>query len=298
MKADAILGVNNDLAVRLDEPDGSAATARKHSSPAAAEMDRAIADFDQVARLDSPNPAIKMAANLNRGVIFLRRGDPGKAIVEFDEAIARDPKDALAFSNRGVAWARKGDSEKAQADFKEAIRLDPAHPTAYINRSELWVRKSDYNQAVAGLGEAIQANPQNAELRNLRARALRFQGKHQLAIDDYSESLQLDAKNAEACCKLAWIWATCPDPSLRSGAQAVAFADRACELTQWKDANALDALAAAQAEKGDFAAAVQSETKALAAAPPNNEKMQGAFHTRLELYKSGKPYHEEPRKGK
>ena len=47
---------------------------------------------------------------------------------------------------------------------------------------------------------------------------------------------------------LAWLLATAPDARFRDGPRAVEHATRACELSGWRDAAALDTLAAAYAE--------------------------------------------------
>lgn len=51
---------------------------------------------------------------------------------------------------------------------------------------------------------------------------------------------------------LAWLRATCPDQSLRESGEALSLARRACELSDWGEANKIDTLAAAYAETGDF----------------------------------------------
>ena len=58
-----------------------------------------------------------------------------------------------------------------------------------------------------------------------------------------------------------------------------------------KDIVVLDILAAAYAESGDFAKAREWEEKAIELAP---KEIKQDYRDRLELYKQGKPYHEQP----
>lgn len=75
----------------------------------------------------------------------------------------------------------------------------------------------------------------------------------------------------------------------RDGKKAVAHARKACELSQWKDAYALQILAAAYAEVGRFKDAVNWQKKALEVA--EFEKEQGeAARERLKLYERDRPY--------
>ena len=66
--------------------------------------------------------------------------------------------------------------------------------------------------------------------------------------------------------------ATCPEEKHRNGQQAVEYATKACELTAWKNAPYLGTLAAAYAEAGDFAKAVQFLDKSDAIDPKNYAK--------------------------
>ena len=88
----------------------------------------------------------------------------------------------------------------------------------------------------------------------------------------------------------AWIWATCPEARFRDGKKAVESATRACELTDWKEADVLDTLAAASAEAGDFDAAVKWQEKAQGLYWDALDKEQGL--ARLSLYRAKKPYRE------
>src|SRR5438552_956098 len=58
-------------------------------------------------------------------------GEYDKAIADYDEVIRLDPKDVFAYIYRGCAYERQGDYDKAIADYDEAIRLDPKGAKAY-----------------------------------------------------------------------------------------------------------------------------------------------------------------------
>jgi tetratricopeptide (TPR) repeat protein len=78
------------------------------------------ADFNEAIRLQP-----KADYFMSRGNAYSLKGDPTRAIADYDEALKLEPERAMAFNNRGVAWRDKGDKKKALADFKAAIALDP-----------------------------------------------------------------------------------------------------------------------------------------------------------------------------
>ena len=82
--------------------------------------------------------------------------------------------------------------------------------------------------------------------------------------------------------------AACPETRFRDGKRAVEFATRACELTKWKNPRFLNTLAAAQAEAGDFDAAVSSQKRAIELL--TDERQKAEYRSRLVLYQAKKPY--------
>jgi WD40 repeat protein/serine/threonine protein kinase/tetratricopeptide (TPR) repeat protein len=121
-------------------------------------------------------------------------------------------------------------------------------------------------------------------------RVLRHQGK--LAeVEPLYSSLVKDFESGSLN-DVAWRLATSNDPDSRDGMLAVLLAGRAVELTNRKDPMVLDTLAAAYAESGQFEKAVAAEKGAVALLSDENQKRE--FISRLRLYESNTPYHEEP----
>ena len=108
----------------------------------------------------------------------------------------------------------------------------------------------------------------------------------------YQSALEIMPDAVMALNNLAWILATSPDARLRNGAQAVHYAERACELTHQSVPSFLGTLAAAYAEAGRFDDAVATAEKARDGALAMGQKEVAANNGRLlELYKSGRAFH-------
>jgi tetratricopeptide (TPR) repeat protein len=233
-------------------------------------------------------------AYYNRGIAWERKGEYDKAITDYTESIRLDPKHGSSFLNRGNAWDRKGEDDNAIRDYTEAIRLNPKHALAFQNRARVWERKGEDDKAIADYAEAIRLSPKDARARYNRGVFWEGKGRYENAIKDYDEAIRLDPKYSRPYNNRAWVRATCPDGKYRDGKAAVEDAKRACELSGWKLAEQIDTLAAAYAEVGDFAKAVEYQEKALADKGFEKEHGKGA-RERLELYRDEKPYR-EPKK--
>ncbi len=90
------------------------------------------------------------------------KGDWDRALADYDEAIKREPKNAVVRNNRGLAFHAKGDFDRAISDFSEAIKLDAKYAAAVLNRANAWRGKHDLNQAKEDLEAALKLNPQLA----------------------------------------------------------------------------------------------------------------------------------------
>ncbi|HEU5430256.1 MAG TPA: hypothetical protein VFU81_01260, partial [Thermomicrobiales bacterium] len=119
-----------------------------------------------------------------------------------------------------------------------------------------------------------------------RARCNCVDAKYSAAKKDFETAIRLAPKDAESYRQYALLLAACPQDRFRNGKKAVANAEQACELTEWKNWSALDTLAAAHAEAGRFDDACGCAEKAAALTYGAN---RGQCLARLKQYKDGQP---------
>lgn len=261
---------------------------------AAEYFDRMIADCNKAIALD---PKLAEAYS-GRGFAFLGKGNNEQAIAEFTKGIELGDKFAEVYGGRGVAYLAIGALDKAIADCTEAVRLDPKDAESYSTRARAFHAKGDCDQAIADCTRAIALEPNLLEALLGRGHAYRDKGEYAKAGADFTEAVRKAPNDADAHEGLAWLWATCPDAAFRDGKKALEYATKACQLTDWKDPNILDTLAAAYAELGKFDEAVQWEKKALEylkdAKEPVLQELADQARGRLKLYEEGKPCREQP----
>ena len=204
------------------------------------------------------------------------RGDPhaqlllGEAYTHFEEPAA-DRNSAMLWYGRAAA------SGVAEAAYQLAqIRLESSDPEEAIALFESAAMQG-HAASNAALGAFYQLGDHGLEKSHARAKA-------------YYEAA-LGKGHAVARNNLAWLLATSPDASLRDGARAVELAEPIAYL--YDDWGYFDTLAAAHAERGDFARAVEVERLSIeradeAATEDDIEDLEA----RLALYERGEPYRE------
>jgi tetratricopeptide (TPR) repeat protein len=155
----------------------------------------------------------------------------------------------------------QGRLEEGVTHLERAIALEP-----------------DYRDAYRNLGEALGA------LGRLGPAARAFREALRTAPDDHV-----------LLRRLAWILATAPQDDVRNGAEAVRVAAHLVEVTGGRDALALDTLAAAQAEAGEFALAIATIERAIAAAnTAGTAALIAELQDRLARYRAGQPFRSGP----
>ncbi len=264
------------------------------------------------------------------GLVWFQKNDYDKALADYNETIALDPKNAYAYSCRAQVWEKKLDREKqladltmaiqikprdlayrvgrayylsargmhaeAIADYDEAVRMAPGEPSTYLGRGFEWFKDQESDKAIADFTKAIQLDPKFANAYRAAPSPGKPKKNTKRRIKDFADVVLIQPDDFDAHKDIARFLATCRSEKVRDGRRAVAEATRACELTKWKNAFCLDTLAAAYAEAGDFPAAVKWETEAIKLHPdPIQRDMERGlgFKGRLDFYNNGRAVREE-----
>jgi tetratricopeptide (TPR) repeat protein len=180
---------------------------------------------------------------------------------------------------------------EALADYNRFIaKTNSGHVWALHQRGLTHQAMGQRKLALADFNRALESNSDAVWVLFDRGQLFAEMGLYQSAIEDLRMAAISSPKTAEFANALAWLLATCQDAKLHDGKEAVHFALKAVSID--RNAQYLDTLAAAQARKGDFKQAVETQQAALDLLRKDKAVQETIkeFTTRLSLYTAGKPY--------
>lgn len=268
-----------------------------------------------------------ISAYLDRSALCMATRDYGLVLTDLTEVIRLEPRNAEAYYNRSIAHMNRNEYSLAIEDMTEALCLNAyyAYCGALHIRGECYLRSHNYKRAMGDFTKIISNDPQNASayafrgaiyaaIKHMPAKARADLEKaisidHQtvifnqrwmfqfdvnytrdgMRIEDYRNDGQSYTRGLSPNRALAWLLATHPEELYRDGRRALTYATRDCELSKWKNADALEVLAAARAEYGDFQEAIRWQKRAIELGFDDGQRVKPA-RDRLELYKQHKCY--------
>jgi len=255
----------------------------------AGRVEDAIGHYKQ-ALLIKPNFA---EAHNDLANALLDSGKVSEAITEYTEALRIKPDYTAAHNNLGNALLRLGSVPEAIAEFTAALRIKPDNAEAHSNLGSALAGQGRIAEAIAEFAAALRIKPDNAEAHYNMGLALASQGRISEAIAEYRETLRLNPDLAPALYELAWILAVDRNASLRNGAEAIQLAERLCAVTGNQQAKALDVLAIAYAEAGQFTDAIRVAQKAIElASAAGQQELAQQVQERLKLYQASRLFRE------
>jgi tetratricopeptide (TPR) repeat protein len=235
------------------------------------------------------------------GNAFLEKGEPEKATENYQAVLQIQSEYAIdARNNLGEALLRLGRVEEAIDQYQQVVELKSHLPKteqakAAYNLANALSQKGRLDDAIRYYDRALQLDPNYADAHNNLARTLIKNRQFHEAIAHYQRAFELTPQSILAENNLAWQLATCPEPALRNGARAIELAEQANQLSSGKNPIILNTLAAAYAENGQFARAIEIAQDALRLVSSGADPgLLDFLRQAIALYQAGAPYHQTP----
>jgi len=227
-----------------------------------------------------------------RGRAYLQRGLYDAAAGQFEQALRIRPN-ADAYNSLGIVRQYQKRPDDAIQLHRAALRLRPEFREALTNLASALYSTGKVKEAIQTATKARKLDPTYGQAYLNLGIYYAGSGQPARAIATLRAGLDSAAYDARIANRLAWMLATTRSAALRNGPQAVRLAERVAGETGGTIPEALDVLAAAYAEAGEFDRAVRMATRALELSrEAGRADAATAIGKRLQLYRQRRPYRE------
>jgi Flp pilus assembly protein TadD len=234
-----------------------------------------------------------LMARVSLGNALQQAGQINEAMDQYREVLRLNPGQEHANLDLGVSLAMTGQLPEATNYLARALQIRPDWSATHLNLGHALFKLGDFSGALVHFAKAVRLDTNAVVPFTALAGDLSARGKSDDAARYYLEALRLNPESLPALNNLAWLFATQPDAQFRNGPQAVQLAERACELTAYRQTVFVGTLAAAYAEAGRFDDATATARKACdLAAEAGEPGLLQKNRELLALYQAHQPYRE------
>lgn len=222
-------------------------------------LDEAIPQYQKALELNPKYPEV----HNNLAVVLARNGKLNEAIDHFQQAAELKPSSGEFHNNLVRALTKIGRADEIIPRLEKLLQSNPAIPELHNSLGVVLAQNRQSDGAIRHFEEALRLNPDFVDAHyNLGDTLYYLAGKPADALQQWREVLRLQPNHVPVLDKTARALATCPDRSLRDGAEAVRLAERAVELSKGREPAILDTLASAYAESGRHSEAAETARRA------------------------------------
>ena len=105
------------------------------------------------------------------------------AVAEYQNAVARNPKDYQAYYNMGLSYYHMKKPDKAISAYKNAVKYNPKHAEAFTNLGLAYHEKKEYILAKNAFAKALSLKPDLGEALFGMARIFKQQEEYESALE-------------------------------------------------------------------------------------------------------------------
>jgi tetratricopeptide (TPR) repeat protein len=150
------------------------------------DFQKAVADFEKFAQMDTKEPKDKIQSSL--GMAYAGAGQNDRAIAAFDQALRIKPDPEYHF-RKGNTLAAMGNMMEAIACYDAALGLAPDYVEAINNKGNAYASIGKFPEALAAFDKAIQMKPEAANFKCNRGMARRSSGDLAGACADWQQAV-------------------------------------------------------------------------------------------------------------
>jgi tetratricopeptide (TPR) repeat protein len=250
-----------------------------------ADWDAAVESFRKGIALAPDEPSL----HHKLGTALALKGDTGGAVEQFEEALRVSPTFAKAHYSLGLMLASNGQSQQAVQHWQAAIKSEPGYVEARLQLGDMLRRGGQFEASLAQYDYIIKADPRVPEARFGYAASL-------VRLRRYAEARErLEAAARDYPAELAFPHATArllaaaPDDRVRDGRRALSMVQGLLNKGL-RSFDALETMAMAQAETGQFSGAAMWQRDAIATAERTaGHVVAERIADNLKLYEARKP---------
>lgn len=248
------------------------------------DLDKALVHFQKALEIVDELPD----TYLNLGILYWQKGNREEALKQFRKAEELKPESPQVQHQLGQYFLKVGQLDQARKHLEKALRDPEPMPDVHLLLGVLQGRQKDWTAAELQFRKASSLRPDSPIYLGYLGQALGQQGHKEEAKKAYQLAMARKATWPKEAAAQALAWATDPDQLKREPKDALDVATQVCEATNHRQADGLEALAAALAENGQFPQAVETAREALKLAdqPEMRQRLQDA----LTHYEMGKAW--------
>lgn len=150
-------------------------------------------------------PSKRVPTLLSEGDTRMADGDHAEAAARYEEALALEPRNAVAHNKLGLALQMQGRFGHAEKQFRRAIELKPSYAEAYFRLGTVLRWKGNFSASETALRRTVKLDPRNADALVGLGQTLAGLGSWNQTKSCIEKARRLKPRSATVLCSLGWV---------------------------------------------------------------------------------------------